>query len=203
MPYLSETAELPYSSHPSTPLHPHILGAPHPWGTMGPDNMAPEHNDFSSTNFGDIDAQGLVQFDENGFLQPDELWSLVIPSNEEPGPSTSSTATDLSAPSPLGPSAPELHVIYIEPAEADLKTVGSPAIQQAAGKRRKKKGSFNCQFRNLGCNATFTARHNLRYHLNSHRGEKPYKCNKGCSYAAASPATMKRHQGSCKAEGNP
>ncbi|KIL53910.1 hypothetical protein M378DRAFT_47227, partial [Amanita muscaria Koide BX008] len=81
------------------------------------------------------------------------------------------------------------------------KAVGSTQIQNAAGKRRKKHAIHACPFRNLrnanNCNATFTARHNLRYHIYAHFGHKPYKCSK-CTYAASSPATTKRHQSSCK-----
>ncbi|KAM6497425.1 hypothetical protein JOM56_007898 [Amanita muscaria] len=142
------------------------------------DDKAAEHDyilikGLVDRNLADVDDKLHLSFDGDKFSQlGDGLWPLSIPA--------------------FGPS------VSVEPAEYDLKlAVGSSQIQQAAGKRRKKAGIHQCPFRNAGCNATFTARHNLRYHLNSHRGLKPYKCNK-CSYAAASPATTKRHQANCK-----
>ncbi|KIL58500.1 hypothetical protein M378DRAFT_86432 [Amanita muscaria Koide BX008] len=71
--------------------------------------------------------------------------------------------------------------------------VGSEKLDEASNKRRKNGAKHHCSI----CNRTLTTKHNLKNHVNSHRGLKPYKCGK-CPYAAASPATTKRHQLTCK-----
>ncbi|KAM6490615.1 hypothetical protein JOM56_013958 [Amanita muscaria] len=146
-----------------------------------------EHDHISSQDLSDITAQLHHVCRKNKLSQAgDHLWPFLIPSNG----ATGLTTTDQSAQSP---SAAGPLVINLQ---ADLKPVVSSQFQRAAGKRRKE-GIYKCPFRNVGCNATFTAPHNLRYHVNSHQGLKPYKCGK-CLYATTSPATMKRHQLNCK-----
>ncbi|KIL58115.1 hypothetical protein M378DRAFT_112358 [Amanita muscaria Koide BX008] len=122
---------------------------------------------------------------------------LSVDGNEHSQPADGSTPALWPIP---GPSPVE---VPLEAAE-EKPVVGSDAIQKAAGKRRKKDGSYVCPYRKATprCPATFTARHNLRYHLNSHLNQKPYKCVT-CSYAAASPATTKRHQSTCKGTNHP
>ncbi|KAM6503996.1 hypothetical protein JOM56_000939 [Amanita muscaria] len=71
------------------------------------------------------------------------------------------------------------------------------ASAAAAPKRRYAQGTLRCPLYVNGCNATFTTRHNLQYHLNSHYGIMPYHCRKGCPYKASSPSTMKRHEKNC------
>jgi len=137
----------------------------------------------------------LWAFDQDEHLQHDDVY---IPPNGDAFLATSWDINGPSSPSRIGLPEPWL-TIKIEDIE-DLKVVkdvGSLQIQEAAGRRRKK-GGYQCPFRNItGCSAIFTARHNLRYHINSHRGDKPYRCRK-CPYSAASPATMKRHRSTCK-----
>ncbi|KAM6490197.1 hypothetical protein JOM56_014389 [Amanita muscaria] len=178
-----------YTSHSITPVDPPIHDA-HSCISMVEEqgNMAPEHESQGSA---DITDQFHLSFGR------EELSSLgdgllLIPSNGATGSPTPSTTTDLSAHSPVGSSTAGPRIIELVAAENDLRAVGSPQIQQAAGKRRKKDGIYQCQFRNAGCNATFTALHNLRYHLNAHRGLKPYKCSE-CPFTANSPSTVKRH----------
>lgn len=137
--------------------------------------MASEHDDPSSQNLTDINVFGGNEISQAG----DDLWPLPIPHNGTP-----------SAAGPL--------FIRLEFEEHGLKAVGTPLNHQAAARRRKKDGIYQCPFRHAaGCSAAFTARHNLRYHINAHWGLKPYRCIK-CSYAAASPANIKRHQATCK-----
>ncbi|KIL62372.1 hypothetical protein M378DRAFT_12848 [Amanita muscaria Koide BX008] len=144
----------------------------------------------------DTTDQILLSFDGDEHSQP---------GNGTPEFSVSSsyrTATT-SGPFPVSPVAPYAYAVgqIVVPLEAaeEKPVVGSDAIQQAAGKRRKKDATYVCPYRKATprCLATFTARHNLRYHLTSHLAQKPYKCVT-CSYAAASPATTKRHQLTCK-----
>ncbi|KIL56836.1 hypothetical protein M378DRAFT_362039 [Amanita muscaria Koide BX008] len=179
-------------SHSITPVHPLIRDATHPAMIEEQENMAPEHDHLPNQELADIADQFYLSFGGNGLSPPgDVLWPLPIPSNGAAGLPTSSTITDFLAHSPVGTSIAGPRIIDLVAAE-NLRVVGSPQIQQAAGKRRKKNGIYECTFRNVGCNATFTAPHNLRYHLNAHRGLKPYECTE-CSYAAASPTTLKRH----------
>ncbi|KIL58096.1 hypothetical protein M378DRAFT_27710 [Amanita muscaria Koide BX008] len=157
---------------------------------------------LSSQDLTDIDS-GLSQFlfGGNEHSQPGDIpWPSSIPPSGAAGPPTFLTTTFvLSARSPVGPSVTGPHVTT----EDDLRTVGSPQIQQAAARRRTKDGIYQCPVGT--CNATFTELHNLHYHKNAHLGLKPYKCST-CKFAAASPATvkrhMKRHQSRCKDTGH-
>ncbi|KAM6490608.1 hypothetical protein JOM56_013951 [Amanita muscaria] len=147
----------------------------------------------------DTTAQTLLSLDGDWALE-----HIVKKTYEHSHPGNAaflSTSWNINGPSSQSPvpCAARPTVVHIEAADDDLAraVVGSPQIQQAAGKRRKKNGIYQCPYRKAGCLATFTARHNLRYHLNAHWGQKPYKCVK-CSYAAAAPANTKRHQATCK-----
>ncbi|KAM6499230.1 hypothetical protein JOM56_004738 [Amanita muscaria] len=140
--------------------------------------MASEHGDLSSVDLTDINVFGGNEFSQAG----------------DAGPSTSTSSTQIE--SAQSPSA----AMPLAGAENDLKYVGSPMIQRAAGRRRMRDPIYRCPFRNVGpagCNASFTAPYNLQYHINAHRGFKPHKCNK-CSFAAAWPAATRRHQATCK-----
>ncbi|KAJ4488485.1 hypothetical protein J3R30DRAFT_944341 [Lentinula aciculospora] len=47
------------------------------------------------------------------------------------------------------------------------------------------------------CHADFTTKHNLKYHLNSHNGAKPYICD-FCGSSFTVPRSKDRHQKKCK-----
>ncbi|KAM6490619.1 hypothetical protein JOM56_013962 [Amanita muscaria] len=184
-----------YTSHYITPVSPLICNATQPDMIEEQDNMASEHDHLPNQELADIADQFYFSFDGNELSSPGDgqvLWPLPISSNGAVGPPTPSTTTGHSSQSPVGTSTAGPRVIELVAADNSLRAVGSPQIQQAAGKRRTKNGIYQCTFRNAGCNATFTARHNLRYHLNAHRGLKPYECTE-CSYAATSPTALKRH----------
>ncbi|KAL1729045.1 hypothetical protein EV714DRAFT_285192 [Schizophyllum commune] len=80
--------------------------------------------------------------------------------------------------------------------EGDIvkKKVASAAILQASGGRRKKAADFKCTWEQ--CNATFTAKHNLTNHMNSHKGVKPHKC-KYCNNGFTTSGTARRHENQC------
>lgn len=70
-----------------------------------------------------------------------------------------------------------------------LRTVGSAPIQQAAAKRRRKDGIYQCPY----CNSTFTEVHDLQFHINAHLGLKPFKCSM-CMFATAyGPTILRKH----------
>ncbi|KIJ92597.1 hypothetical protein K443DRAFT_685162 [Laccaria amethystina LaAM-08-1] len=68
--------------------------------------------------------------------------------------------------------------------------VASDRILECTAKRRKSEGRFRCEARN--CGQTFTAKHNLLNHANSHEGWKPCKCDR-CGKRLGTPTTLRRH----------
>ncbi|KAJ3905570.1 hypothetical protein F5879DRAFT_950038 [Lentinula edodes] len=75
------------------------------------------------------------------------------------------------------------------------KQVASDALVTAATGRRKNEAAFHCEF--PGCEATFTAKHNLHNHLNSHFGIKSFRCPR-CLRDFGTPHVLRRHQLICK-----
>ncbi|KAF5339245.1 hypothetical protein D9758_013296 [Tetrapyrgos nigripes] len=75
------------------------------------------------------------------------------------------------------------------------KTVASPANEMAAKNRRlgKNKKSYTCDL----CSASFTAKHNLTHHTNSHFGIRNFQCE-GCQRTFVTKHVLKRHWDSCK-----
>uniref|UniRef100_A0A0W0FSE2 C2H2-type domain-containing protein n=1 Tax=Moniliophthora roreri TaxID=221103 RepID=A0A0W0FSE2_MONRR len=68
--------------------------------------------------------------------------------------------------------------------------VATETVLQASSKRRKKKARFRCNI--VGCGQTFTSKHNLTHHANSHRGVKPYRCEE-CGKRFTTSSDCKRH----------
>ncbi|KAF7289573.1 hypothetical protein HMN09_01319300 [Mycena chlorophos] len=76
-----------------------------------------------------------------------------------------------------------------------VRMIGSQAGRTAARNRRKdpnKRGAFVCD----QCGADFTAKHNLKFHLKSHNGEKDYLCDK-CGQGFVTPHVRNRHEETC------
>ncbi|KAJ7471437.1 hypothetical protein B0H11DRAFT_1368968 [Mycena galericulata] len=121
-----------------------------------------------------------VQSPAGRFFPESEVASPDTPSPSSPFSSFSSSTSASQGSSPAGPPV-HLHV-------------GSPANVAASTSRRKKPAKFECMY----CPATFTARHNLRNHLNAHAGVRPHLCPL-CQYSFTTMAVMKRHQRKCKA----
>ncbi|KAJ7111984.1 hypothetical protein C8R44DRAFT_632446 [Mycena epipterygia] len=75
--------------------------------------------------------------------------------------------------------------------------VSTPAGLLASAARRKNPselGAHICPYSD--CGRDFTAKHNLErklYHMNSHRGIKPYSCGK-CGQTFTAPHTRTRHE---------
>lgn len=73
------------------------------------------------------------------------------------------------------------------------KTVSTPKIRKASEKRRKKPAKFGCSV----CGNTFTEKHNLINHFNSHRGVKSHPCG-GCPSVFGVKSSLTRHRKICK-----
>ncbi|ESK86961.1 zinc finger protein 208-like protein [Moniliophthora roreri MCA 2997] len=68
--------------------------------------------------------------------------------------------------------------------------VAKDRVIRAARERRKTEARFTC---GLGCGQTFTARHNLTHHINSHLGVRRYTC-RTCGKSFVTPCDCKRHE---------
>ncbi|KAF5372143.1 hypothetical protein D9758_005111 [Tetrapyrgos nigripes] len=75
------------------------------------------------------------------------------------------------------------------------KIVASPANERAARNRRlgKNKKSYTCDL----CSRSFTAKHNLTHHTNSHFGIRNFQCE-DCERTFVTKHVLKRHWISCK-----
>ncbi|KAJ7148451.1 hypothetical protein C8R43DRAFT_518747 [Mycena crocata] len=74
--------------------------------------------------------------------------------------------------------------------------VGSKAGRKAAHNRRKdktKRGAHVCEY----CDADFTAKHNLKNHINSHKLEKAFVCDM-CLESFGTKHVLTRHQNCCR-----
>ncbi|KAJ7472764.1 hypothetical protein FB451DRAFT_302690 [Mycena latifolia] len=105
--------------------------------------------------------------------------------------SSTSTPETFSSSFPPSPGTPdgtvtELAVVY--------RQVASPASVQASTSRRKKPAKFRCPH----CPSSFTARHNLRHHVNAHTGARPYHCAV-CGTHYTTPSVLTRHLKTCRA----
>ncbi|KAJ7707309.1 hypothetical protein B0H17DRAFT_879735, partial [Mycena rosella] len=68
--------------------------------------------------------------------------------------------------------------------------VASKKIRQASDARRTNAASFSCPLE--GCPSTFTARHNLINHINSHNKYRPHRCMCGMSFTTQ--GVLNRHK---------
>lgn len=77
--------------------------------------------------------------------------------------------------------------------------VASVQVTDFAKRRRKQsgRGQFECQW----CGADFTAKHNLKHHINSHLQIKKHHCVCGNSFGTR--YSLKRHGKVCKGPGQP
>ncbi|KAF9052557.1 hypothetical protein BDP27DRAFT_655332 [Rhodocollybia butyracea] len=73
--------------------------------------------------------------------------------------------------------------------------VASDAVVNSAIGRRSRKADFSCTL--PGCKATFTAKHNLHNHLNSHYRIRNFKCAQ-CERDFGTAHVLQRHRRVCK-----
>ncbi|KAJ7168593.1 hypothetical protein C8R46DRAFT_1092142 [Mycena filopes] len=71
--------------------------------------------------------------------------------------------------------------------------VSSKKIREASSRRRINIAAFNCPL--ATCGATFTARHNLTNHINSHNKHRPYRCL--CGLTFTTQGVLNRHKKRC------
>ncbi|KAJ7180204.1 hypothetical protein C8R43DRAFT_846641, partial [Mycena crocata] len=71
--------------------------------------------------------------------------------------------------------------------------VASKKIRQASSARRINIAAFVCPL--ATCSSTFTARHNLVNHINSHNKHRPHRCLCGMSFTTQ--GVLNRHKKRC------
>ncbi|KAF8632386.1 hypothetical protein AX15_001895 [Amanita polypyramis BW_CC] len=123
-----------------------------------------------------------------------------------PGVSTNTSVTDLRTRelTPLVPAYQGTRLprpIGISEVRTDELTtpprIVSESMRKASSKRRTRVARHFCPYKN--CTSSFTATHNLKYHMNSHEGIKHYSCkHQGCMFRATAPATAARHAKKCE-----
>lgn len=214
----------PHEMSASCPIGPDpVIGAADPWyptsnGRLNldfADNAAPSHPSFPALWNG-VQPHGAFDFSTHGTSQGDSygaspsFFHLTHSSGHtDCSPVTSPLSSNFTSADSFSSSSPSLSSTlsidldtmgeeFEPPIPGAVKNVvGSQKIAAAAYKRRSRTVKYICPYHENGCEAEFTARHNLEYHINSHMGRKPYKCKKGCPYAAPSPATVRRHEKAC------
>ncbi|CAK5268266.1 unnamed protein product [Mycena citricolor] len=110
---------------------------------------------------------------------------------------SSSTASESIDGQTVGGSQSEFQVVTAPPSPGRKfkKEVASTKIRSASAARRMNKAVFNCTV--PGCPSTFTARHNLKNHMNSHQNNRPFVCP-GCSFSFTTQGVMNRHVKKCR-----
>lgn len=138
---------------------------------------------------------GPARFGHRATVSEDRLFSGTNSLSPPDALSRRSSSPYLAPPDTLSPD--ELHSPGAQHDPDRVKeTVASRAILQASTVRRKKSADFRCTYNPEKCNATFTAKHNLTNHMNSHMGIKPHTC-KYCGHGFTTSGTARRHEGQC------
>ncbi|KIK04889.1 hypothetical protein K443DRAFT_92175 [Laccaria amethystina LaAM-08-1] len=93
---------------------------------------------------------------------------------------------------PMNPWVPEAST------ELPPRVVVATLEQVSAANRRRRTavpGRFACHL----CSQDFTAKHNLRNHINSHFQKKTHRCTGGCGNSFGTRSAFIRHRKKCKA----
>jgi hypothetical protein len=88
----------------------------------------------------------------------------------------------------------EFRVTQPAPAQSFKAEVASKKIRQASNARRINAALFKCPLET--CSSTFTARHNLLNHINSHNKYRPHRCMCGMSFTTQ--GVLNRHKKRCR-----
>ncbi|KAJ6512727.1 hypothetical protein C8R45DRAFT_961168 [Mycena sanguinolenta] len=106
---------------------------------------------------------------------------FFVPPEGRSGGSTPETSSSSPVPSSSAAGYPDLPILHPE--------VASQAGVHAANLRRTKPAKFRCDI----CSHTFTTKHNLTNHCNSHAGIKPYACRL-CGDRFTTRSVQTRHE---------
>ncbi|KAJ3740602.1 hypothetical protein DFH05DRAFT_1509489 [Lentinula detonsa] len=114
-----------------------------------------------------------------------------------PTSTTQSNLTKYSADngSPVSISPHECSSSSHEPNSGRHTHVATRKIRIASERRRKRGARFFCEV--PGCHGSFTAKHNLINHTNSHEGVRKFKCN-FCEKRFVTNVVLKRHIRICR-----
>ncbi|KAJ7471439.1 hypothetical protein B0H11DRAFT_2237345 [Mycena galericulata] len=93
-----------------------------------------------------------------------------------------------------GGSQQEFRVSQPSPTPSFKLEVASSKIRQASSARRINAAAFKCTV--PGCPSTFTARHNLINHINSHNKNRPHRCL--CGMTFTTQGVLNRHKKRCR-----
>ncbi|KAJ7019642.1 hypothetical protein C8F04DRAFT_329535 [Mycena alexandri] len=107
--------------------------------------------------------------------------------------SSASSSSFLSSPGTDSGSQQEFRVSQPPSAASFKSEVASKKIKQASSKRRLNVAAFECPLET--CTSTFTARHNLINHINSHNKYRPHRCMCGLSFTTQ--GVLNRHKKRC------
>ncbi|KAJ7081823.1 hypothetical protein B0H15DRAFT_853704 [Mycena belliarum] len=91
-----------------------------------------------------------------------------------------------------GGSQQEFRVSQPDPSASFKSSVASNKIRKASDARRTNAASFSCPY----CPSTFTARHNLTNHINSHNQHRPHGCSM-CARTFTTQGVLNRHKKHC------
>ncbi|PBL03344.1 hypothetical protein ARMGADRAFT_12508 [Armillaria gallica] len=121
-----------------------------------------------------IDSSDIFQFDLNPSVGTSDIFGDIAEQQ------TSRLATDASLPQPS----------YRE-------QVASDAVARASQNRRTNAANYTCN----ECHQTFTAKHNLNNHLNSHYGVRNFRCSvPNCNKSFGTSHVRRRHMLKCHSE---
>ncbi|KAJ7240810.1 hypothetical protein C8J57DRAFT_97939 [Mycena rebaudengoi] len=154
------------------------------WGSLStPDN----NSGFSN---GDRSPHGQLS---PGWRYPMQQqpapYSESLPSQQPPPPSPSL----LTVP-PSGAALQRRGASRRTRSHSDLNSLAPPDLDAASNARRTNVATFECHFPN--CTSTFTARHNLMNHINSHNKCRPHACLCGLSFTTQ--GVLNRHKKRCR-----
>ncbi|KIK63596.1 hypothetical protein GYMLUDRAFT_71735 [Collybiopsis luxurians FD-317 M1] len=171
---------------------------------LAPQQWTPEHTSATTDSSSPYSALPRTPASAKGNAQVVYMGSEIFGSEVPPyypGNSMISKASPVSAKGngqvvyvrgeTFGSENPSYHPGNPTISEANLvfrSKVASDKVRMNAELKRKGPAKFLCE----ACGATFTAKHNLGFHMNSHNGIKPYSCEV-CGETFTAPRSKDRH----------
>ncbi|KAJ7472766.1 hypothetical protein FB451DRAFT_1250626 [Mycena latifolia] len=170
--------------------YPHIFPSPFPAMSAGGDDSGQLHTRYTSAGTSTTGPDGGMT--ECGITE----WSaLTNYGDDDPSPfyGFGCDFGDVSAEVSDSWDGPSNHEDQGRP--SFRQHIGTEATRAAAISRRKNPNGkiFFCDI----CSSTFTAKHNLKNHINSHKSLRPYGCSK-CRMCFGTKHVMLRHESKCR-----